>query len=225
MRNSLGTLRTTLLIAVSVFIAGCLSGGGDSSNAQAGPGPGPAPGPSNNPPTVTGTPPASVVVGENYAFTPTASDPDGDTLTFTIENQPGWANFDSTSGALTGVVPAGSEGTYPNIRITASDGTVTTSLTAFAIEVLQSANGTATLTWTPPTQNTDGSALTDLDSYRIYYGTSPGNYPNQVVVDNPGLSSYVLQNLAPNTYYFVSTSINASGIESAYSNMATMTVN
>ena len=82
-----------------------------------------------------------------------------------------------------------------------------------------------TLTWTAPTANTDGSPLTDLNGYRIYYGTSSGVYPNQVQVDNPGVTSFVIENLAPNTYYFVSTSINSVGVESEFSNEAITSVN
>jgi Fibronectin type III domain len=85
--------------------------------------------------------------------------------------------------------------------------------------------GSATLNWIPPTQNTDGSALTDLAGYRIYYSTSPGNYPNQITINNPGITTYVVDNLTPNTWYFVSTSFNSSGMESDFSNVATRTIN
>jgi hypothetical protein len=82
-----------------------------------------------------------------------------------------------------------------------------------------------TLSWTPPTQNEDGTALTDLAGYWIYWGTSPGSYPDSVKIDNPGLSTYVVDNLVPGTYEFVATSFNASGVESVYSNPATKVVN
>ncbi len=66
---------------------------------------------------------------------------------------------------------------YPNIRISVSDGQLTTNLGDFTINVVATSPGTATLSWTPPTQNTDGSPLTDLAGYRVYWGTSSGNYP------------------------------------------------
>lgn len=84
--------------------------------------------------------------------------------------------------------------------------------------------GVATLSWTPPTTNTDGSVLNDLAGYKIYYGTTPGSYPNAVTVDNPGLSDYVVENLAPGTYHFVVTAFDSAGNESAYSNVASKTV-
>ena len=45
------------------------------------------------------------------------------------------------------------------------------SLPAFSITVTQVGLGSMSLSWTPPTQNTDGSALTDLAGYKLYYGT------------------------------------------------------
>ena len=84
--------------------------------------------------------------------------------------------------------------------------------------------GTVSLSWTPPTTNADGSVLDDLAGYRIKYGTQEGTYPNVIPVANPGISSYVVENLAPNTYYFVVTAYDYSGNESGQSNVATKTI-
>lgn len=84
--------------------------------------------------------------------------------------------------------------------------------------------GDVTLTWTPPTQNTDGSELTDLAGYRIYYGTASASYTQTIEVANPGATSLVVEGLAEGTYYFAATAINASGIESDYSNEAAKVV-
>ena len=56
----------------------------------------------NTRPQISGTPATSVVVNQAYAFRPSASDQDGDTLTFRISNKPGWAAFDKTTGRLSG---------------------------------------------------------------------------------------------------------------------------
>jgi hypothetical protein len=85
-------------------------------------------------------------------------------------------------------------------------------------------NGTAELTWVPPTTNEDGSSLLDLAGYKIYYGNSPDNYSNAVDVPNPGVAAYVIEHLAAGTYYFVATAYDTSGNESIYSNMATKTI-
>ena len=47
-----------------------------------------------------------------------------------------------------------------------------------------------------------------------------GGDPNSVTLDNPGLSSNVVENIMPGNEEFVATSINASGVESVYSNSA-----
>jgi hypothetical protein len=80
------------------------------------------------------------------------------------------------------------------------------------------------LSWTPPTQNTDGTALTNLAGYRVYWGTSQGNYTNSTTISNPGLSSYVVEQLTPATWYFALTAVNAAGAESSYSNVASKQV-
>ena len=180
---------------------------------------------SNQAPTISGTPAVDAVVDSAYAFAPTASDPDGDTLSFSIVRRPSWATFSATSGRLSGTPLAGDVGTYSDVRITVSDGEITATLAPFTISVTQVTLGSVTLSWTPPTQNTDGSALTDLKGYRIYYGTTPGNYPIRIILDNPGLATVVVENLAPGTYYFVSTAVNDFDIESDYSNMAQKIIN
>lgn len=179
----------------------------------------------NSAPQISGTPVTAVNVGQNYSFTPVATDADGDALSFTIQNGPGWAQFDSATGTLSGTPGAGIAGTYTNIVITVSDGSLSASLPAFSITVNQLAMGSATLTWTAPTQNTDGSPLVDLAGYRIRYGTSPGNYSSTESIDNPGITTYVINNLAPGTWYFVTSSVNSAGVESTNSNEASKTIN
>lgn len=73
-------------------------------------------------------------------------------------------------------------------------------------------------------ENTDGTALTDLAGYRIYWGQTAGNYPNSVSINNPGITTYVIENLASGSYTFVATSFNTDGVESGYSAPATKTV-
>ena len=80
--------------------------------------------------------------------------------------------------------------------------------------------GVATINWTPPTENTDGTALVDLAGYKIYYGTAPDSLHNNVIINNTGLTSYVIDNLDNNTtYYFSITAVNSQGIESPFSNI------
>lgn len=72
----------------------------------------------------------------------------------------------------------------------------------------------ATLRWTAPTQNTDGSALTDLAGYRIYYGTSATALNQTISVTNAAALQRVVQPLVPGTWFFAMTAINARDVES-----------
>jgi Putative Ig domain len=176
-----------------------------------------ASGTTNRPPTITGTPPTSVAVGSAYSFRPTASDPEGKTLTFSIANRPAWASFSTANGTLSGTPVAANVGTYSNIVIRASDGTATASLPAFGITVSSVGSSSATLSWTPPTRNTDGSTLTNLAGYRIYYGTSASTLNRTVQIANAGIATFVVGNLTPATWYFSVRSYNSAGAESSSS--------
>lgn len=178
----------------------------------------------NRPPVISGLPATSTVEGQAYSFIPTASDPDGDTLTFAVTNRPSWAAFSTATGRLSGTPGAGTVGNYPNIQIRVSDGALQASLPAFSIEVQQSADGSATLSWTPPTTRIDGSPLTNLAGFRVRYGNSVGNYPNTIAIPNPGVTSYVVENLALGTYYFVIAAYDSTGSESSNTSPLSKTI-
>jgi len=179
---------------------------------------------SNRAPAISGQAASTVNVGNPYVFRPTAVDADGDALKFSIANRPAWATFNATTGQLSGTPAGASVGTYSNIVISVSDGKASTSLAAFALTVADVSNGTAALEWLPPTQNTDGSALTNLAGYRIVYGTSTQQLTQTIQVANAGMSSYVVDNLAPGTYYFAVRAYTSSGAESTNSNVVARVV-
>jgi len=220
-------LRNALnLSIISVVLAGCLEQGESDAgfvNNSAPTGDNAPTG--NNAPTISGNPMTAIDIGSAYSFTPTASDPDGDELTFSVNNQPSWADFDKNTGKLSGQPALGSVGTYASIEISVSDGKAKSALPKFAISVDQVGTISTTLSWTPPTQNEDGSTLMDLAGYKIYWGTTPGQYTHSAMIENPGMSSYVVENLTPGTYEFAATSFNMAGVESAYSTPATRVLN
>lgn len=208
---------TVLAFLSSTLLAAC-GGDDDPSPTSA------APGGSDRAPTITGSPATTILEGNAYSFTPTASDADGDTLTFSVTNLPAWAGFNSSTGNVSGTPTASQIGTYSNIRISVSDRTANANLAPFDVQVVATATGSALLTWTPPTQNTDGTPLTDLAGYKIYWGVSQGTYPKSAIIDNPGITSYVVEQLTPATWYFALTAVNSAGAESAFSNGATKAV-
>jgi hypothetical protein len=85
--------------------------------------------------------------------------------------------------------------------------------------------GTATLSWVAPQTNADGSTLSDLAGYRIYYGTGSGNYTDSVTVSDPQATTYTVANLSASTYYFVLRAFDKSNVESAPSAEVSKTVN
>jgi hypothetical protein len=119
---------------------------------------------------IGGSAPTTAVVNSKYSFLPSASDPNGDALSFQIANKPAWATFNTVTGELTGTPTLGQLGTYADIIISASDGKGSAQLGPFSIKVSQTAaNGAAavTLAWEAPTQTEDGSPLTDLSGYLV----------------------------------------------------------
>ena len=164
------------------------------------------------------------MTNDEYSFTPSAEDADGDTISFSISNKPRWASFSSVTGELSGQPLLGDEGVYAQVVISATDGSATSALPSFSIEVTQVGLGSMSLSWTAPTENSDGTQLMDLAGYNLYYGKSENNYSHRIRIDNPSIDTYLIENLLPDTYYIVATSFNAVGVESAFSNMATKAV-
>ena len=71
--------------------------------------------PPNRPPTITGTPPTSITAGQAYSFRPVGNDPDGNTLRYSIQNQPSWATFSTSTGRLAGTPTTANVGTTASI--------------------------------------------------------------------------------------------------------------
>ncbi|MDB6087236.1 MAG: sericin-like [Gammaproteobacteria bacterium] len=82
-----------------------------------------------------------------------------------------------------------------------------------------------TLAWEPPTQNSDGTVLTDLVGYKIHYGTASQNYTATLALDNAGLTRYVVDSLPAGTYYFAVAAYNSKGMESTLSDEVTASLN
>jgi hypothetical protein len=217
-------LSTITLLA----LAGCgggsevTSGGGGSGSSSGGGSPPPSG--SNTAPSISGNPTTSAITGRLWAFTPVASDANSDPITFQIQNRPAWATFDASTGRLSGTPTASHVGNYANIVISATDGTGRSSLPAFAINVSAVASGVATVAWTAPTTRSDGSALTNLAGYRIYYGNAPNSFDNSIDVRTAGVTNFVVENLSAGTWYFAVSAFDSTGAESGLSDSASKTI-
>lgn len=82
------------------------------------------------------------------------------------------------------------------------------------------------ISWQPPSKKVDGSDLTDLAGYRIYYGTrlGPGGYSQWVDVESALATSHLIENLATGTYYVAIVAVDSSGNESRFSNIVSVTL-
>lgn len=156
----------------------------------------------------------STQVNTNEATTLTWSSTNADSCTASG----GWSGNKSVSGSSS-TEPLTSSTTF-TISCTGTGGSTTKSVVVNVNPI----TGSATLSWTPPTTNEDGSNLDDLAGYKIHYGNSSGNYSNTITLNNPGVASYVIDNLVSGTYYFSVTAVDTSGNESIFSGEATKTI-
>ncbi|SFR50687.1 ELWxxDGT repeat-containing protein [Pseudidiomarina maritima] len=140
----------------------------------------------NDAPVISGTPATTVAQDATYSFTPTASDVDGDSLSFSITGAPTWASFNGSTGALTGTPTNDDVGIHSNIVITVSDGTLTADLPTFAIEVTN-VNDAPTITGTPAAFAEVDEAYSftptveDIDNDVLTFGAE--NLPTWLTID------------------------------------------
>jgi hypothetical protein len=114
-------------------------------------------------PVISGSPARAVKAGARYQFQPTVNAQATTPLRFAIANRPGWAEFDTNTGSLTGTPRAADARVFPNIVITASAGSTSTALPAFSIEVLATGatsddSAALALSGSPAAQATVGAA-------------------------------------------------------------------
>ena len=208
-QNLSGSRVMTNLTSNSTFVLTCSGVGGtasDSVSVSVVTPPAPTLSFTANPQSVLQNSSTSLSWTASHADTCTASD--------------GWSGNKGTSGTEdSGSLSADVQFT---LTCTGPGGMVVQSV---QVTVVLSGNGTATASWNPPTTNTDGSTLTDLAGYKIYYGTASGVYDYVTVINDPGLTSYVIENLLPGDWYFAMTAFNSNGIESSFTPEATKTIN
>lgn len=183
---------------------------------------------SNTAPVVSGAPASSATTGESWSFVPSATDADGDAVTWSIAGKPSDATFSTASGQLAWT-PSGS-GAWNDIVITATDARgASTSLPAFSVVVNapQQVTGSATLSWDMPQQYTDGVPLAAGDAvvgYRVYHGTSADALDQVIPVNEPTQLQYAASDLPAGTHYFAVAAISVNGAEGARSEVLSKTV-
>lgn len=210
------------LTAFMILAAGC---GGSSSGSSAGSSAGSSSGGSGTALSIGGTPPSQILHDTPFSFAPQVTAPTGVPLSFSASNLPGWASIDAATGRVTGIPRLTHIGVYNNIRLTVSGGGQSATSPAYTVTVVAAAPGRATLRWLPPSTRTDGTLLgAGLAGYKLYCGQSPTVLRPCVTIDNASVTTYVVENLTPATWYFAATAFDTGGLESAHSNIATKTI-
>jgi hypothetical protein len=176
---------------------------------------------------ISGTPATTATVGKFYSFTPTVVAPAGSSLTYSVSNKPSWTQFSSTTGSLVGTPGAANVATDSDIVMTVSDGAKSASLAAFNIAVQSASSGTtgeAMLRWSEPTDNTNGTPLTNLAGYVVRYGTNPAALSSQLSVASPNTTAIEIGNLSPGNWYFEVAAVNTANMEGEFSSAVSKTI-
>jgi hypothetical protein len=175
--------------------------------------------------TISGTPPATATVGEEYYFVPVVENANQKELQFNYVDRPPWSNDYRGSGAIIGTPTA--PGVYPNIQIQAWDGEHFAVTAPFTITVLAAGTtapppsaAAATVIWSKPTQNADGTPLTNLAGYIVRYGTQVEALTEQIPVPSPDTTRLEIDDLSSGTWYFEVAAVNTADTESEFSSAA-----
>jgi hypothetical protein len=119
--------------------------------------------------------------------------------------------------------PAGAAASAVAANASASSlGTSSGSLTSSS----DPSNKSITLSWSQPTQNSDGTSLTDLAGYTLHYGTASQDYTGTIQITSPTQTSYVVSDgsFPPGTYYFAISAFNAQQVSSSLSSEVAVNV-
>jgi hypothetical protein len=167
------------------------------------------------------------VVGEFYSFTPTVVAPAGSSLTYALAGKPSWAQFSAATGTLSGTPTAANVTTDSNIVVSVSVGSQSAALPAFSIAVeapVTTPSGTASLSWSKPTLNTDGSPLTNLAGFIVRYGTSAAALSSQFSVGSPNATSAQIDNLTSGNWFFEVAAVSTANITGPFSSIVGMAI-
>ncbi len=178
---------------------------------------------------ISGAPATTARVGQFYSFRPVVVAAAGSSLTYTVANKPAWAQFSAMTGALSGTPSTGSAATDANIVVSVSNGAQSAALPAFNITVqtalvTPAVAGTASLTWSRPTKNANGTRLTNLAGYVIRYGTSSTALNNEMSVASASATGVEITNLSPGDWHFEVAAINTANVEGQFSAIVGKTI-
>lgn len=143
----------------------------------------------NDAPVITSVAPTSVILGEEYTYTPSATDAENDSLTWSLTQKPAGMTINATTGAISWTpAEAGSSGT---VRLVANDGSSDSVAQTFVITVSEPDNEapvigqgeTDTLTTDEDTQGSTTLTATDANGDSLSWSvSSPASNGSAAVV-------------------------------------------
>jgi hypothetical protein len=169
----------------------------------------------------------------NQSGSSSASDASAATVGTAGTSGGGSSSSSSSSGgssSSSGATSSSSGGTSSSSSGTSSSGGSSSSGSSSGSSSSSSSSGSnpktqsVTLSWAAPTENTDGTALTNLAGFDIYYGTTASSLTQKISVNTVGLLTYVVENLTSGTWYFEVVAVNASGVQSGPSSVVNVTI-
>lgn len=178
----------------------------------------------------------SVTAGATLNFNISATDSDSTVPILEASGLPAYAQFYDLyngTGSFT-ISPAQTSPTgMQNITFIARDAqnpvltdseTITISIVAASVG---GNTGSASLSWTPPIEREDGTALSlsEISGYTVYYGASSGNYTKSLNINDGFATSATITDLPPGSHYMVVTTRDFDGRESSYSSEAVIFIN
>jgi Putative Ig domain len=166
---------------------------------------------------MTGTPAVTAEIGQYYSFSPTVVASGGSNLTYAISNKPAWANFSTSTGLLSGTPTTANAGVTRNVALSVSNGSTSVALPAFSLSAVQpAATASASVKWSKPTLNADGTPLRNLAGYVIRYGRSKAALDKLLPIHYANTTEAVIDSLTSGTWYFQVAAVNAAGGQGSF---------
>lgn len=159
-----------------------------------------------------------------FTFGVSGTSQDGKTIRPTIT----WATSPAATSCTASATPAKTD--WTGAKAAQGSGTLLTAVsatTSFALACNWPGDQVALVTWEKPTQNNDGSPLTDLAGFRVQFGRASGdaNMDQSVYLSDPARTSWTSSALSPaGPWFFGVKAFNSLGLESSLSSIATKTI-
>ena len=137
----------------------------------------------------------------------------------TIDTDGNW-NYTSNNDQDTIQNLTSSDTLIDKLTVSSIDGTMhTVVITIIGADETTNTTTEVNLSWTAPSEREDNNPLplSEIAGYKVYYGTTQGNYSNSTDINDGNAEGHTFKGLSTGTYYFAVTTYDIEGRESQYS--------